>query len=180
MHEMAAAALQGRVSLAQTDSGARDFEALVEDCGNLAFRVAYSVLRQREDAEDVAQEALVRCYERFGSLRERGRFRPWLIRACWRLALDHRRSRLRRLRRDLAAPLPPTPLDAEQIAVDSQFQKRLWEEIDALPEKLRLVIVLTGIEGHAGGEVAALLGLPEGTVKSRLFLARRRLAERLR
>ena len=168
MHEMAATAPQARVSLVQTDSGARDFEALVEDCGNLAFRVAYSVLRQREDAEDVAQEALVRCYQRFPALRDRERFRPWLVRTCWRLALDHRRSRLRRLRRDLAAPLPPPPPDAEQAAAASQFQERLWAAIDALPEKLRLVIVLAGIEGHAGSEVAALLGLPEGTVKSRL------------
>jgi RNA polymerase sigma-70 factor (ECF subfamily) len=55
----------------------------------------------------------------------------------------------------------------------------LWQAIDDLPEKLRLVIVLAGIEGHDMHEVAALLDVPEGTVKSRLFLARKQLRERL-
>jgi RNA polymerase sigma-70 factor (ECF subfamily) len=56
---------------------------------------------------------------------------------------------------------------------------QLWQAIDGLPEKLRLVTVLAGIEGHDVKEVGLLLGLPEGTVKSRLFLARQRLKERL-
>jgi len=55
----------------------------------------------------------------------------------------------------------------------------LWQAIDALPDKLRLVTVLSGIEGHNIREVALLLALPEGTVKSRLFLARQLLKERL-
>ncbi len=58
--------------------------------------------------------------------------------------------------------------------------RRLWRAIDALPEKLRVVIVLAAIEGHDVREVAELLGLPAGTVKSRLFAARERVKERLR
>ena len=57
--------------------------------------------------------------------------------------------------------------------------ERLWRAIDALPEKLRLVIVLFAIEGHDVAEVARLLDVPEGTVKSRLFLARKGLARSL-
>jgi RNA polymerase sigma-70 factor (ECF subfamily) len=57
--------------------------------------------------------------------------------------------------------------------------RRLWQAIDALPEKLRLVVVLASIEGHELREVAAVLDVPEGTVKSRLFEARRHLRERL-
>lgn len=57
--------------------------------------------------------------------------------------------------------------------------EQLWRAIDALPERLRLVIVLGSIEGHDVGEVALLLGLRQGTVKSRLFAARRRLREQL-
>ena len=57
--------------------------------------------------------------------------------------------------------------------------EHLWQAIDSLPEKLRLVIVLAGIEGHDIREVAALLEVPDGTVKSRLFLARKQLKERL-
>ena len=58
--------------------------------------------------------------------------------------------------------------------------EQLWAAIDALPEKLRVTIVLASIEGHDVREVSALLGIPEGTVKSRLFLARQQLKGLLR
>ena len=69
--------------------------------------------------------------------------------------------------------------DAEEVAATNEFRRRLWREIDGLPERLRIVLVLSAIEGHDLREVAALARLPEGTVKSRLHLARKRLAERL-
>jgi RNA polymerase sigma-70 factor (ECF subfamily) len=74
----------------------------------------------------------------------------------------------------------PVPArDAEDLAAASQLRERLFAAIDALPEKLRLIVVLAGIRGHDTREVAALFGLPEGTVKSRLHVARRRLQEQL-
>ena len=149
---------------------------------SLAFRVAYAVLRSRVDAEDVAQEAVVRVVEKRGALRDRERFRAWLVRIAWRLALDRRRSDKRRELRErgLASVPAVTPPTAEQLAISRQLEERVWQAIDTLPEKLRVVVVLGSIEGHEVLEVAALLGLPEGTVKSRLHLARRRLAEKLR
>jgi RNA polymerase sigma-70 factor, ECF subfamily len=65
------------------------------------------------------------------------------------------------------------------LVVARERAEHLWNAIEALPEKLRLVVVLAGIEGHDMHEVSALLDVPEGTVKSRLFLARRQLKERL-
>lgn len=179
MHEVAGISLEGLVS---HDSAAldREFEQLVASSGALAFRVAYAVLRQREDAEDVAQEALARAYRNLSRLRDRDRFRSWLVRVCWRLALDHRRAGKRRERREQAAADPPPEPSAEEVAATNEFRTRLWRAIDALPEKLRVVVVLAGIEGYDMHEVAALLELPDGTVKSRLHLARKRLAERLR
>lgn len=157
-----------------------EFERRLADSSALAFRVAYSVLRRREDAEDVAQEALARAYQSLGKLRDSERFRAWLVRVCWRLALDHRRAGKRRERRELAVvEMAPAP-DAEAIAVAGEFRQRLWTAIDELPEKLRVVVVLAAIEGHDTRAVAALLDLPEGTVKSRLHVARKRLAARLR
>jgi DNA-directed RNA polymerase specialized sigma24 family protein len=70
----------------------REFEERLADSGTLAVRVAYGVLRNREDAEDVAQEALVRAYRRFRSLRDVARFRSWLVRITSRLALDYQRA----------------------------------------------------------------------------------------
>jgi len=158
----------------------RELEERLSEASRLAFRVAYGVLRQREDAEDVAQEALARACERYGSLRDKDRFPAWLVRTTWRLALDHCRGRRRRERRELEALHAPTLEDAEAAAAANEFRRRLLTAIDALPEKLRIVLVLAGIEGHGMREIAALLALPEGTVKSRLHLARRRLLEWLR
>ena len=161
------------------DTRPLDFEAALADGATLAFRIAYSVLRQREDAEDVAQEALTRAYRKRGSLRDPARFRAWLARMAWRMALDHRRAGKRREAREQVAVAVSAP-DAEDVAAQNEFRARLFAAIDALPEKLRIVVVLAGIEGHNMREVSSLLGVPEGTVKSRLHAARQQLVEALR
>src|SRR5260370_25277713 len=66
----------------------REFEERLAECGPLAYRVARGVLRHTADAEDVAQEALLRAYRQFDRLRDRNRFRGWLVRNAFRLALD--------------------------------------------------------------------------------------------
>jgi RNA polymerase sigma-70 factor (ECF subfamily) len=161
---------------------AREFEERVVDSSALAFRVALGVLRCREDAEDVAQEAFLRAHRAFGSLRDRDRFRGWLVRTVFRLALDRQRGDRRRTRREDAAAVE-APVHAESVensAARAEVRARVGEAVDALPEKLRVVTVLAAIQEHDVASVARLLGLPEGTVKSRLHLARKALAERLR
>ena len=173
----------------------REFEARLADSSRLAFRVAFSVLRQREDAEDVAQEAFAKAYRSFRQLRDRTRFRAWLVRMTWRMALDRHRANRRRLARELPVEVEAgltwpersrgqARLDLHETTTADTVAAReraehLWRAIEALPEKLRLVVVLAGIEGHDMHEVGALLDVPEGTVKSRLFLARKQLKERL-
>ena len=156
----------------------RDFEARLVECSRLAFRIAYSVVRHRQDAEDVAQEAFAKAYRHFRQLRDRDRFRAWLVRTTWRAALDRQRSNRRRAAHEQAVEEPPeTPVNESVEA--RERASRLWTAIDALPEKFRVAIVLANIEGHDLAEVAALLGIPVGTVKSRLFFARQRLKELL-
>jgi len=179
----------------------REFEARLADSSRLAFRVAFSVLRQREDAEDVAQEAFAKAYRSFNQLRDRTRFRAWLVRMTWRMALDRQRANRRRLSHESPVAAHDTGLveaglslpersrgqtrqdlhaaTTADVAAARERAEHLWKEIEALPEKLRLVVVLAGIEGHDMHEVSALLDVPEGTVKSRLFLARKQLKERL-
>ena len=158
-----------------------EFEARLADSSKLAFRVAYSVLRHREDAEDVAQDAFARAYRSFHALRDREKFRAWLVRMTWRLALDHRRSTKRRLVRDDAASAPLSGGDTQESSLlDAERSARLWKAIDALPEKYRVVVVLAAIEEQGLAEVGALLDIPEGTVKSRLFQARKMLQELMR
>jgi len=168
-------------AVTRDDELVREFEAGLSECSSLVVRVAYSVLRNRSDAEDVAQEAFVRAYRSMRGLRDRTKFRAWLVRMTWRLALDWRRAAKRRdVREDAVARISPQFGDAETDAVESQRQTHLWAAIEELPEKLRLVLVLSAIEGHTIRDVAELVGVPDGTVKSRLFEARRRLQERLR
>ena len=156
----------------------RQFEAAVTDSLALVFRVAYGVLRNKSEAEDVSQEAFAKAHRSVRQLRDREAFRAWLVRITWRLAINRQRSNRRRAARELTAQsqaesvTTTDPLALERAA-------HLWAAIDALPAKLRIVTVLAAIEGHDLREVAALLALPVGTVKSRLFLARQRLKELL-
>ena len=174
MHERAERLAGTLVTL--DDELEREFEVRLVESATLAFRVAFSVLRHREDAEDVAQEAFAKAYRSFRQLRDRQRFRAWLVRMTWRLALDRQRTDRRRAVREQQAPSAFAPGESQG---ERERAEQLWLAIDALPEKLRVAIVLAGIHGHDVREVAALLDVPEGTVKSRLFLARQQLRERL-
>jgi len=161
----------------------RDFEERLAECGGLAYRVARSVLRNTADAEDVAQEALLRAYKSFARLRDPSRFRGWLVRIAFRIALDRLRSANRRALRDTLWSQPehhpPSPT-VEDLAASNQFQGHLDRALEELPEKLRLVLLLWAMEGYTIEEIASLVGVPVGTVKSRIFMARKQLAEKLR
>src|SRR5262245_61817091 len=157
----------------------REFEARIAESSTLAFRVAYSVLRNREDAEEVAQEAFARAYRNFSKLRDRGRFRAWLVRITWRLAIDKQRAAKRRSLREQIHVEASEKTDCLDSTISHELAKQVWRAIDGLPEKLRSVTSLAGIEEYNTREVAELLGLPEGTVKSRLHEARQRLKREL-
>jgi RNA polymerase sigma-70 factor, ECF subfamily len=178
MDALAASLPGSAVSL--DDSLEREFEQRLADCPTLAYRVALGVLRNTAEAEDVAQEATLRAYRNFHRLRERDRFRGWLVRTAWRLALDRIRAAGRRERRERAAMEESRECHVENVVASREFERHVARALDELPEKLRIVMVLAAIEGYNTREVAALLEIPEGTVKSRLFLARKQLAESLR
>ena len=114
--------------------GVRDeFELRLPECGALAFRVARGVLRNAEDAEDVAQDALLQAYRKFHELRDPARLRSWVVRISFRLALDRWRSRKRRDVRETAWALPSsgaTAPTAEEIAASNEFQARLERSLE--------------------------------------------------
>ncbi len=160
-----------------------ELETLLVQNAPLAYRVALGVLRNPSEAEDIAQEALLRAYRRFHLLRDADRFRGWLVRISFRLAIDRLRSLRRRTERESRWAEPELwsrPQSTEEVAAGNEFQERLATALEELPQRQRLVILLTAIDGYSIDEVAKILEIPVGTVKSRLFKARQRLAEKLR
>jgi RNA polymerase sigma-70 factor (ECF subfamily) len=157
----------------------REFEARLVESSRHAFRIAFSVLRQRQDAEDVAQETFLKAHRSFHQLRDRHAFRAWLVRMAWRLALDRQRANRRRTNWEFQQAQTASIPSTQETVFSRERAAQLWDAIDALPEKLRIVVVLANIEGHNLQEVADLVGVAEGTVKSRLFLARQQLREKL-
>jgi len=143
------------------------------------FQIAYSVLGNSADAEDVAQEAFLRAFQKLASLHEAEKFRAWINRIAFRLALNRKRGYRRRLARDTAwhvsesRPFVDGALHAEQqLLLD-----RLRAEINQLPEKLRRTLQLSLVEGMEANDVAAILGIPAGTVRTRVHAARKLLLE---
>ncbi|HEV2986485.1 MAG TPA: sigma-70 family RNA polymerase sigma factor [Vicinamibacterales bacterium] len=154
-----------------------DFTACVTSSQRRVFRIAYSILRNPADAEEVAQEVFLRAYRRFASLREPEKFSAWVNRIAFRLALNRQRARRRDLVRDTAwhSTYTESVPNGARNADDRVFLDRLRAEIERLPQMFREVLLLCAIEGMDSGHVARVLGIPEGTVRSRLHSARKQL-----
>ena len=162
------------------DPDLADFERLWRDTHRTVFQVAYAVLANPADAEEVTQDAFLRAYKKFSSLRDPQKFRAWVARMSWRLALNRRRSNFRALRRDGSwFRSRSVPNDPEAEASAREFESRLQEHIAGLPEKLRSALLLSAVQGLDARTVGIILNVPEATARSRLFLARRQLLKTL-
>jgi RNA polymerase sigma-70 factor (ECF subfamily) len=177
-------ALRGReceigwsTSLGDEAQRAGEFAERVRECHRLVFHVAYAVLCDREDAEEVVQDAFFRAYRKLSGLREPQKFRAWVAQMAYRLALNRWRAAARARRRDTAwqERYGDAQTDVESIVAQREMQRRLREEIDRLPEKLRAVVILNAVEELDTRDIAGVLHIPEGTVRSRLHLARKAL-----
>jgi RNA polymerase sigma-70 factor, ECF subfamily len=160
----------------ETDAG---FGERIAENQRRVFQIAYSVLGNSADAEDVAQEAFLRAYQKFDSLREAEKFRGWVNRIVFRLALNRKRSYRRRLARDTSwhTTETRTMVDGAKDAEQHVMLDRLRREIERLPRKLRSVLQLSLVEEMEAADVGAVLGIPAGTVRSRVHTARKLLLE---
>ncbi len=168
------------------DEGA--FETLVRRHERRVFRLLLRMLGSREEAEDVAQEAFLSLHRHGHRFRRESRFSTFVYRVATNAALNRRRAlgrnrgRMDQLRERQAAgdDLPASPRDPENAAAGAQAQERVQEALLALPRDLRMAIILYDLEGQSYQDVARVLGIPEGTVKSRIHRARCALREHLR
>jgi RNA polymerase sigma-70 factor (ECF subfamily) len=149
------------------------------------------MLGDREEAEDLAQETFVRAWQALGRFRGGAAFSTWLYRIATNLAIDSLRRRTRRgVPASLDAPLEtddgemsrqvsdPARMPEDEVA-RGELQQAVWESVGELSPKLRPVVVLYDFEQLSYEQIAAALGLPLGTVKSRLFHARQQLRDKL-
>jgi RNA polymerase sigma-70 factor (ECF subfamily) len=157
----------------QGDRGA--FGQLVERHAPMVRRVTRAVLGNADDADDAAQDAFLSAWTALGRFDPAAPLGPWLS----RIALNAARDLLRRRRVRSSEPLPPT-LAAPGENPERETERRLLHErldraLGGLSERQRVALVLFEVEGYAHAEIAALLDVPEGTVRSDVFHARRRL-----
>ncbi len=157
--------------------------ALVDRYASALYRVAFSVLRNPADAEDAVQEAFLRVLRHRDTLDEVRDHRVWLIRIVWNIVLDRKRRAKTRPETDdveeLARVLPSSGLSAEQAAAAAQHHAHVLACVEQLPQKEREVLQLSAFEELSSVEIAAVLGITESSVRSRLFRARNQMAELL-
>lgn len=149
----------------------------------LALRVAYLVVRDPNEAEDVTQEALVKAYLALPRFRKGSPLRPWLLRIVRNEALNRLRGTKRRNRLDVRVSLDPGSGGAapspEAEIVTNEDRQRLLVAIEDLPDRYRAVVTHRYLLDLSEGETAAVLGIPVGTVKSRTSRAMKRLRDHL-
>jgi RNA polymerase sigma-70 factor, ECF subfamily len=161
----------------QEGSAAREarFCALVTRQSRFVFRVAYAMLRNTQDAEDAVQETFLKLY----------RGRPWteiqderafLAKVAWQIAAAKRK---RMMREAVEVEERSGERDPEQRAIVEDSHAAVRRAIDSLPEELRQPLALSALEELHSGQIARIMGIPEGTVRTRLMRARQLLKQKL-
>ena len=148
-----------------------EFAAAVTEHSRRMYRAARAVLDSDADAEDAVSQAVLQAWQSLDKLRSKEAVRPWLVKIAVNCAYAQRRKQGKVIYLEDVAPEPAAP--------DSPQNGGLWEAVCALPPERRAVVVLFYYEYMQVDEIARALGVPEGTVKSRLSRARKQLKEML-
>lgn len=166
------------------------FEELVNRYARHVYSVAYRMSGNEADASDLAQEAFVRVWRAWHRIDPGARLEAWLYRIVANLYIDLLRRRrgppvhsldepMTTTAGELARERPDPAADVEQAVLDATLDRRIQGALMALAPDLRMVVVLADVEGYSYEEIASIMRVPVGTVKSRLHRARRALRDRL-
>lgn len=169
-------------SISTTEAGQDELEATVREHAQLVYKVAYSVLRNHHDAEDVAQETFLRFLrqrKRWAEIRDR---RAWLAAVAWRVALDRKRNPAEVTLEDAAevvSKMRASGAGVDEVAASRQMMSLLERLVGSLPHDLREALILSATEELTSAEIAQVLGIPEGSVRTRLLRGREILRQKL-
>ena len=166
------------------------YRPLVVRYQNRLHAMVTGMIRNPEDAKDIVQMAFVKAYQSLKSFRIDSSFYTWLYRIAMNLAIDHCRKNKRRRTTSFEEAVASRDEDGtlhEQHTDDSpsrlvqrkQLNERIYSALDELSDEGREIILLREVEGLSYKEIAESMGIPEGTVMSRLFYARKKLQQLL-
>ena len=161
-------AIVARLALGETAL----FEVLMRRHNQRLFRAARAIVRDDDEAEDVMQDAYVQAFSKLSQFEGRSKFSTWLTRIAIHEALARVRKRRPEVDHD-AEPMQSDMPSPEDAASNVELGGLLEPMVDALPEAFRVVFVLRAAEGLSSVECAECLGIPEETVRTRFFRARR-------
>jgi len=172
--------LEQRAIAAVKNGDAGSYDYLVSKYMKRVVAIAWGIVRNAHDAEDLAQEAFVKAFQTIGRFKAGEPFGPWIYRIVTNLALDLVKHRQRFRHEALTDSYEAGRGDrADLPAVQNELARRIDEAIESLPDMQRVVARLYLVEHFEHGEIAAMTGLTEGTVRSHLSLARAKLRNRL-
>lgn len=163
------------------------FEELIKDYKKVAYNIALRVLCNKEDAEDISQEALVKVYKNINSFNMQSTFKVWLYRIVMNTCFDFKRKKkiitysidkpIESEENEFAPDIPDNSSNPDIIIQNKLESQILYESIDKLDEDFKTVIVLRDLQNLSYKEIANILSCNEGTVKSRLNRARNKLKD---
>ncbi|RIL09977.1 MAG: RNA polymerase subunit sigma [Proteobacteria bacterium] len=160
------------------------YRSLVERYQKRVLRLAYELLKSKEDAEDLAQEAFVKAYLSIADFQGRASFYTWIYRIIFNMAIDYKRKLSRRggVVQEFDEALM-SGVDAGSVPEDQILRKEqakyIRQALDNMTEEHRVAIVLRELDGLSYDEIAEVLGVSKGTVMSRLHYARKKLQQLL-
>jgi RNA polymerase sigma-70 factor (ECF subfamily) len=154
------------------------FTALVQRQSRFAYRVAYAVLLNAHDAEDAVQETFLRLY-RHGGWQHADNERAYIARVAMRTAIDRRRASHPTADSEATLEISSPHPGPEHTAIAADQHRRIHAMIDALPDDLRLPLILSAFDELNSRHIASILNIPEGTVRTRLLRARQLLKQKL-
>jgi RNA polymerase sigma factor (sigma-70 family) len=161
------------------------FARLMEAHLRLVMHVTARMVRNPEDQKDLCQEIFLKVYQNLDSFRHESKLSTWIAKIAYHTCLNHLQRKKASWLHDAADPQRPSdPPDENALAPDSEYaewdaNERLHREIARLPFRYRTVLTLYHLDGMGCREIAQIMSLPEGTVKSHLHRARRLLKEKL-